>query len=119
MFTPLFLVLLVVEWSDVVFAIDSIPAIFAITRDPFIVYSSNVFAIVGLRALFFVLAGAMNAFAYLKPGVAAILVFVGTKMTLAAWFHIPALVSLAVILLTLTVAILASIWKNRQAPSPA
>ncbi|MCL4866020.1 MAG: TerC family protein [Gemmatimonadales bacterium] len=119
LFTPLFLVLLVVEWSDVVFAIDSIPAIFAITRDPFIVYSSNVFAIVGLRALFFVLAGAMNAFAYLKPGVAAILVFVGTKMTLAAWFHIPALVSLAVILLTLTVAIVASIWKNRRAPTPA
>ena len=89
--TPLLLVLLVVEWSDVVFAIDSIPAIFAITRDPFIVYSSNVFAIVGLRALFFVLSGAMIAFAYLKPGVAAILVFVGLKMTLAAWLHIPAL----------------------------
>ena len=117
-FTPLFLVLLVVEWSDVVFAIDSIPAIFAITRDPFIVYSSNVFAIVGLRALYFVLSGAMNAFAYLKPGVAAILVFVGAKMTLAAWLHIPALASLAVILLTLTVAILASVWKNRRALTP-
>ncbi|MDZ4675259.1 MAG: TerC family protein [Gemmatimonadota bacterium] len=114
MFTPLFLVLLVVEWSDVVFAIDSIPAIFAITRDPFIVYSSNVFAIVGLRALFFVLSGAMTAFAHLKPGVAAILVFVGAKMTMAAWLHIPALASLAVILTTLTVSILASMWKNRR-----
>jgi tellurite resistance protein TerC len=113
LFTPLFLVLLVVEWSDVVFAIDSIPAIFAITRDPFIVYSSNVFAIVGLRALFFVLAGAMKAFVYLKPGVAAILVFVGAKMTLAAWLHVPALVSLAVILVTLTTAVVASILKNR------
>jgi tellurite resistance protein TerC len=114
MFTPLFLVLLVVEWSDLVFAIDSIPAIFAITRDPFIVYSSNVFAILGLRALFFVLAGAMNAFVYLKPGVALILVFVGVKMTLAAWFHIPALASLAVILLTLAAAVGASMWKARS-----
>lgn len=112
--TPLFLVLLVVEWSDLVFAIDSIPAIFAITRDPFIVYSSNVFAILGLRALFFVLSGAMNSFVYLKPGVALILVFVGIKMTLAAWYHLPALVSLAVILGTLTTAILASMWKARQ-----
>jgi tellurite resistance protein TerC len=114
MFTPLFLVLLVVEWSDLVFAIDSIPAIFAITRDPFIVYSSNVFAILGLRALFFVLAGAMTAFVYLKPGVALILVFVGAKMTLAAWFHIPALVSLAVIILTLAAAVGASMRKARS-----
>ena len=77
--TPLVLVLLVVEWSDLVFAIDSIPAIFAITRDPFLVYSSNVFAILGLRALFFVLAGMMDRFVYLKPGVALILVFVGRE----------------------------------------
>ncbi len=82
--TPLFLVLIIVEWSDLVFAIDSIPAIFAITRDPFLVYSSNVFAILGLRALFFVLAGMMDKFVYLKPGVALILVFVGLKMTLSA-----------------------------------
>ncbi|HEV8150416.1 MAG TPA: TerC/Alx family metal homeostasis membrane protein, partial [Gemmatimonadales bacterium] len=74
--TPLFLVVLVVEWSDLVFAVDSIPAIFAITRDPFIVYSSNVFAILGLRALYFVLASAMDRFVYLKPAVAAILIFV-------------------------------------------
>ena len=79
MATPLLLVLLLVEWSDLVFAIDSIPAIFAVTRDPFIVYSSNVFAILGLRALFFVLAGMMDRFEYLKPGVAAILVFVGVQ----------------------------------------
>ena len=82
--TPLLLVLLVVEWSDLVFAIDSIPAIFAVTRDPFLVYSSNVFAILGLRALFFVLAGMLDKFVYLKPGVALILVFVGLKMTLSA-----------------------------------
>ena len=81
--------LLVVEWSDLVFAIDSIPAIFAITRDPFLVYSSNVFAILGLRALFFVLAGMMDQFVYLKPGVALILVFVGGKMAVSAWLHVP------------------------------
>jgi tellurite resistance protein TerC len=103
--TPLLLVLLVVEWSDLVFAIDSIPAIFAITRDPFLVYSSNIFAILGLRALFFVLAGMIDRFAYLKPGVALILVFVGGKMALSAWMHIPTLVSLAVVLLTLAAAV--------------
>jgi tellurite resistance protein TerC len=103
--TPLLLVLIVVEWSDLVFAIDSIPAIFAITRDPFLVYSSNIFAILGLRALFFVLAGMMDRFAYLKPGVALILVFVGVKMALSAWMHIPTLASLAVVLLTLAAAV--------------
>jgi tellurite resistance protein TerC len=103
--TPLLLVVLVVEWSDLVFAIDSIPAIFAVTRDPFLVYSSNVFAILGLRALFFVLAGMMDKFVYLKPGVALILVFVGVKMTLSYWLHIPILISLAVILLTLATAV--------------
>jgi tellurite resistance protein TerC len=103
--TPLVLVLLVVEWSDLVFAIDSIPAIFAVTRDPFLVYSSNVFAILGLRALFFVLAGMMDRFAYLKPGVALILVFVGGKMAVSAWLHVPITVSLAVIVLTLAGAV--------------
>ena len=103
--TPLLLVLIVVEWSDLVFAIDSIPAIFAVTRDPFLVYSSNVFAILGLRALFFVLAGMMDRFAYLKPGVALILVFVGGKMAVSAWVHVPILASLAVILLTLIAAV--------------
>ena len=80
--TPLVLVVLVVEWSDLVFAIDSIPAIFSVTRDPFLVYSSNVFAILGLRAMFFVLAGMLDRFVYLKSGVALILVFVGAKMVL-------------------------------------
>ncbi|HYF38249.1 MAG TPA: TerC family protein [Gemmatimonadales bacterium] len=103
--TPLLLVLLVVEWSDLVFAIDSIPAIFAITRDPFLVYSSNIFAILGLRALFFVLASMLDKFVYLKPGVAFILVFVGLKMTLSAWVHVPTLLSLLVIVTTLVTAV--------------
>jgi tellurite resistance protein TerC len=107
--TPLLLVLVVIEWSDLVFAIDSIPAIFAVTRDPFLVYSSNVFAILGLRALFFVLAGMLDKFVYLKPGVAIILVFVGLKMTLSGWVHIPILLSLGVILTTLTAAVVLSL----------
>ena len=111
--TPLFLVLLVVEWSDVVFAIDSIPAIFAVTRDPFIVYSSNVFAVLGLRALFFVLAGAMDRFVYLKPGVALILLFVGAKMVGSAWVHVSTAISLGVIAGVLVVAIGASALRAR------
>jgi TerC family integral membrane protein len=113
--TPLLLVLLVMEWTDLVFAIDSIPAIFAVTRDPFLVYSSNIFAILGLRALFFVLAGMINRFIYLKPAVAFILVFVGLKMVLSGWFHIPILISLAVIILSLAVAVIASL----RATAPA
>jgi TerC family integral membrane protein len=112
--TPLVLVLLVVEWSDLVFAIDSIPAIFAVTRDPFLVYSSNVFAILGLRALFFVLAGMLDRFVYLKPGVALILVFVGLKMAVSAWVHIPILASLAVIVLTLAVAVGLSLARSAR-----
>ena len=110
--TPLFLVLLVIEWSDLVFAIDSIPAVFAITRDPFIVYSSNLFAILGLRALFFVVAGAMERFAYLKPAVALILVFVGAKMVAAHWVHLPTGISLGIILAVLSAAIVASVLKR-------
>jgi tellurite resistance protein TerC len=112
--TPLVLVLLVVEWSDLVFAIDSIPAIFAVTRDPFLVYSSNVFAILGLRALFFVLAGMMDRFAYLKPGVASILVFVGLKMVLSGWVHLPILLSLGVIVGILSAAVLLSLRKSAK-----
>jgi tellurite resistance protein TerC len=112
--TPLLLVLLVVEWSDLVFAIDSIPAIFAVTRDPFLVYSSNIFAILGLRALFFVLASMLDKFVYLKPGVAFILMFVGVKMTLSAWVHIPTALSLAVILTTLTAAVLLSLRRSAR-----
>jgi tellurite resistance protein TerC len=118
--TPMFLVLIIVEWSDLVFAIDSIPAIFAITRDPFLVYSSNVFAILGLRALFFVLAGMMDKFVYLKPGVAIILIFVGLKMTLSHWLHIPTLLSLGVIVLTLAGAVLLSLRRiAREERQPA
>jgi tellurite resistance protein TerC len=109
--TPLLLVVLIVEWSDLVFAIDSIPAIFAMTRDPFIVYSSNVFAILGLRALYFVLAGVMDTFRYLKPAVAAILVFVGLKMGLSAWIHVATGASLAVILSLIVAGVAASLWK--------
>ncbi len=114
MATPLLLVLLVVEWTDLIFAIDSIPAIFAVTRDPFIVYSSNIFAILGLRAMFFVLAGALEQFVYLKPGVALILIFVGVKMILNGWFHVPIVISLAVIVLTLGTAITLSVRKTRR-----
>ena len=114
--TPLLLVVLVVEWSDLVFAIDSIPAIFAVTRDPFLVYSSNVFAILGLRALYFVLAGMLDKFVYLKPGISFILIFVGLKMLLSGWFHVPILLSLGVIVTTLALAVVLSLRQSaRQA----
>ena len=113
-FTPLILVVLVVEWSDLVFAIDSIPAIFAVTNDPFIVYSSNVFAILGLRALFFVLAGALDRFHYLKVGVALILVFIGIKMAASGWFVLPTPIALGVILLILGISVGASLLRGRH-----
>lgn len=112
--TPLLLVLIVIETTDLVFAVDSIPAIFSVTRDPFIVYTSNVFAILGLRSLFFILAGMMDKFEYLKPGVAVILVFVGVKMILSHWIHLPIAVSLLIILATLATAVLFSIRKARD-----
>jgi tellurite resistance protein TerC len=112
--TPLLLVLIVVEWSDLVFAIDSIPAIFAITRDPFLVYSSNVFAILGLRALFFVLAGMIDKFVYLKPGVAIILVFVGLKMIGSQWVKIPTAYSLLVIVGILVTAVALSLRRTSR-----
>lgn len=108
--SPLFMVLLVVESSDLVFAMDSIPAIFAITLDPFIVLTSNVFAIMGLRSLFFLLSNLMGMFAYLKFGIALILAFVGAKMILMMLgFHIPISLSLAVIVVTLAIAVVASL----------
>jgi tellurite resistance protein TerC len=119
MATPLFLVLIVIETTDLVFAVDSIPAIFAVTRDPFIVYTSNVFAILGLRSLFFILAGMLDKFEYLKPGVAAILIFVGIKMVLAKWVHLPISLSLGIILGTLTIAVLLSIRKARRTAASA
>jgi tellurite resistance protein TerC len=116
--TPLFVVLLLVEVSDLVFAVDSIPAIFAVSTDPFIVYTSNVFAILGLRSLYFALAGIMDKFHYLKIGLGVVLSFVGVKMLLAhtAW-KIDALVSLAVIVLILTASVLWSLARPRRKPA--
>jgi tellurite resistance protein TerC len=109
--TPLFAVLLLVETTDVIFAVDSIPAIFAITQDPFIVYSSNVFAILGLRALYFLLADVIHRFHYLKFGLSVVLIFVGVKMLVADIYHIPIGISLAVIMLILSASIVASwLW---------
>ncbi len=113
--TPLFIVLLVIETTDLIFAVDSIPAILAITQDPFIVYSSNVFAILGLRALYFALAGTMQLFHYLHYGLAAILVFVGTKMLLSDIYHIPTLISLFVVVGVLFVSVVASLtWPEEK-----
>jgi len=111
--TPLFAVLVVIETSDVIFAVDSIPAILAVSRHTFIVFSSNAFAILGLRALYFLLADLRDKFDYLQPGLAVILAFVGAKMILAEWFHIPTFISLGVIATVLAVAIVASIKLNR------
>jgi tellurite resistance protein TerC len=115
MATPLFVVLLLVEISDVIFAVDSIPAIFAVTKDPFIVYTSNVFAILGLRSLYFALAGVMNRFHYLKTGLGVVLTFVGVKMILAhtAW-KIDTLVALGVIVAILTTSVVWSLVKPKQ-----
>lgn len=96
-FTPLFLVLILIEMSDVVFAVDSIPAIFAITTDPFIVFTSNIFAIMGLRALYFLLADMAERFHFLKYGLALVLIFVGGKMLIVNWWHVPTSLSLLVI----------------------
>lgn len=111
--TPLLLVLVLIESTDLVFAVDSIPAIFAVTEDPFIVFTSNVFAILGLRALYFVLSGYLSGLAYLKPALAGVLVFVGTKMIIADIYKIPSLVSLAVIATILFIAIAGSFIKQR------
>lgn len=112
--TPLLLVLLLVESTDLVFAVDSIPAIFAVTDNPFIVFTSNIFAILGLRALYFVLAGYLADLKYLKPGLAGVLVFVGSKMLLVDIYKVPALASLAVIVTILAVAFGASAIARRR-----
>ncbi|QQR73972.1 MAG: TerC family protein [Holophagales bacterium] len=117
--TPLFLVLALVETTDLIFAVDSIPAIFAVTTDPFIVYTSNVFAILGLRSLYFLLAGVMAKFEYLKLGLAAILVFVGTKMAIVDLFKIPSPVSLGVVAGILALAIAASLLRARRREAEA
>ncbi|NPE61067.1 TerC family protein [Dickeya dadantii] len=113
--TPLFLVLVMVEISDVIFAVDSIPAIFAVTTDPFIVLTSNLFAILGLRAMYFLLAGVAQKFSMLKYGLAVILIFIGIKMMLIDLFHIPVAISLSVVAAILLVTILINIWVNRRA----
>lgn len=115
MATPLFIALLVVEFTDLIFAVDSIPAIFAVTRDPFIVYTSNVFAILGLRSLYFALAGVLDKFHYLKFGLGLVLTFVGIKMLLghSPW-RIDTHISLGVIILILTGSVIASlIWPKK------
>ena len=104
-FTPLFLVLILIEFTDLIFAVDSIPAIFAITTDPFIVYTSNAFAIMGLRSLYFALADIIDKFRYLKYGLAIILIFIGTKMLLEPWLKIPSLVSLSVTVIILAASV--------------
>jgi tellurite resistance protein TerC len=112
--TPLFLVLLTVETTDVVFAVDSIPAVFGVTRDPFIIYSSNVFAILGLRAMYFLLAGMMNSFTYLSYGLSLVLIFIGAKMLAEGFIHIPIAISLLVVAAILAISIAASIVRNRR-----
>lgn len=114
--TPLLMVLLVIETTDIVFALDSIPAIFAITRDPFIVYTSNAFAILGLRALYFVLADVVGRFAYLRQGLVAILAFVGVKMMVSEAYEVPTAVSLAVIVTILGASIVLSQLSGRYGP---
>src|SRR5438094_464352 len=114
MLTPLALTMIVIEVTDLIFAVDSIPAIFAITRDPFIVYTSNICAILGLRSLYFLLAGLMKRFIYLRTGLALVLGFVGIKMILADYFPSPRAVSLGIIVLILAVTIAISMAKTRN-----
>jgi len=114
--TPMFVVLIVIETTDIVFALDSIPAIMAITRDTFIIYSANAFAILGLRALYFALAGVMKLFHYLHYGLALILIFVGLKMMTEPFIEIPTLFALAFILSTLTLSVVASIFFPKDEP---
>ncbi len=112
-FTPLFAVLVMIEISDVIFAVDSIPAIFAVTTDPFIVFTSNIFAILGLRALYFLLADMADRFHLLKYGVAVVLIFVGVKLAVSYWYHVPVLMSLSFIAVILAISILASLRVRR------
>ncbi|QBS10256.1 drug efflux protein [Legionella israelensis] len=113
-FTPLFLVLVSIEISDLIFAVDSIPAIFAITHDPFIVFTSNIFAILGLRALYFLLANLVDRFQMLKYGIAVLLAFIGFKMLLAYWIEIPILIILTIILTIIMVSIFLSLINPKQ-----
>ncbi len=112
--TPLLTVLILIEFTDIVFALDSIPAIFAITLDPFLVFTANAFAILGLRAMYFLLADLIHRFPYLKPGLAVILIWVGIKMSLHDVYKVPTSLSLGVIILVITVAVSLSLYKTRQ-----
>lgn len=112
--TPLFVVLVLVEISDLIFAVDSIPAVFAITHDPFIVFTSNIFAILGLRALYFLLSDMNDRFHLLKFGIAFILVFIGIKMLIVHWIKIPALISFAVVATILIFTMLLSVYQNKK-----
>jgi len=113
-FTPLFLVLILIEVSDLVFAVDSIPAIFAITTDPFIVFTSNIFAIMGLRALYFLLADVADRFHLLKYGLAMVLAFIGVKMLIAPWYHVPVAASLATVAVLISASVVASLIATRK-----
>jgi tellurite resistance protein TerC len=112
--TPLFLVLVLVEITDVIFAVDSVPAIFAITTDPFIVLTSNVFAILGLRALYFLLADVASRFTLLKYGLALVLVFIGAKMLLLDVWKIPVALSLGVVAAIIAASVAMSLWRTRR-----
>ena len=115
--TPLFAVIVLIEFTDVLFAVDSVPAVLAVSREQFIVFSSNAFAILGLRALYFLLADAHARFSYLKQGLAIILAFVGVKMVIADWYHIPTWISLLVIAIVLLVSIGFSVKADRSSPN--
>jgi tellurite resistance protein TerC len=115
--TPLFLVLLMIETTDIAFATDSIPAIFAITRDTFIIYTSNIFAVLGLRSLYFVVAGFMKQFHYLKYGLSVVLGFIGIKMLIEHWLHIPIMYSIFVIFGVIAISVLASLLPHAPGQS--
>jgi len=111
--TPLFITLIFVEFSDLVFAIDSIPAILGITHDPFLVFTSNVFAILGLRSLYFALKGFADIFEYLKYGLSFILMFIGVKMLISHYYHVPVQLTMGVIFGVLLISVLASLVSNK------
>jgi len=117
--TPLLIALLALAFFDLMFAVDSVPAIYAVTKDPFIVLAANAFALLGLRTLYFAIATSLERFVYLQPTLAIVLGWVGFKMIISHWFHMPAPISLAVVLLILGAGIIASVRKNRQADAAA
>lgn len=115
----MFVALVAIETTDLVFALDSIPAVFGITRNLFVVFTSNAFAVLGLRALYFLLAGSMDRFSYLKQGLAVLLVFIGVKMLISPFVHLPVTASLAVIVVVVGGAVGASLWRDRARPPVA